>query len=187
MHAELTMGLGLAAPPPGLHGARPGGGARDGPGQPAVHCGRADSAVGYRYHRTPHRRRSEREEIAVLKAQGAGVREIARRLGRDPSTIRLREYVQERLSGQVRRLDGTPVPGPVAAPWKGRNKPSPSLATGRLPAPSARLNRSDRRQRRSYWYRLYFAIRAVSFWVYCGSVAYPALCISATNLSGSRT
>jgi len=107
----------------------------------------------------------EREEIAVLKGQGLGVREIARRVGRDPSTIsrelrrnaatrggrldyrasvaqwkaellaqrpktaklvtnnRLREYVQERLSGQVRRPDGTPVPGPVAAPWKGRNKP----------------------------------------------------------------
>ena len=29
----------------------------------------------------------EREEIAVLKAQGAGVREIARRLGRSPSTV----------------------------------------------------------------------------------------------------
>jgi IS30 family transposase len=107
----------------------------------------------------------EREEIAMLKAQGAGVREIARRLGRDPSTIsrelrrnaatrggkldyrasvaqwkaellaqrpktaklvaneRLREYVKERLSGQVRRPDGTPAPGPVTAPWKGRNKP----------------------------------------------------------------
>lgn len=100
----------------------------------------------------------EREEIAVLWAQGAGVREIARRLGRDPSTIsrelrrnaatrggkldcrasvaqwkaellarrpktaklagdqRLREYVQERLSGQVRHPDGTPVRGPAAAP-----------------------------------------------------------------------
>jgi IS30 family transposase len=30
----------------------------------------------------------EREEIAILKAQGAGVRTIARSLGRDPSTIR---------------------------------------------------------------------------------------------------
>jgi transposase-like protein len=29
----------------------------------------------------------EREEIALLKAQGAGVREIARHLGRDPSTV----------------------------------------------------------------------------------------------------
>ncbi|MDT7728850.1 MAG: hypothetical protein QOI21_5426 [Actinomycetota bacterium] len=107
----------------------------------------------------------EREEIAVLKAQDLGVREIARRLGRDPSTIsrelrrnaatrggtldyrasvaqwkadlvaqrpktaklianqRLHQYVQERLSGEVRRPDGTPVSGPAAAPWKGRNKP----------------------------------------------------------------
>jgi IS30 family transposase len=107
----------------------------------------------------------EREEIAILCARGAGVREIARQLGRAASTIsrelrrnaatrggkleyrasvaqwkaelvaqrprtaklagndRLREYVQERLSGQVRRLDGTPVAGPATAPWKGRNKP----------------------------------------------------------------
>jgi IS30 family transposase len=107
----------------------------------------------------------EREEIASLKAQGGGVREIARRLGRDPSTIsrelrrnaatrggrldyrpsvaqwkaellarrpktaklveneRLREYVQDRLSGQVHRPDGTPVPGPATGPWKGRNRP----------------------------------------------------------------
>jgi len=96
----------------------------------------------------------EREEIALLKGQGLGVREIARRLSRDPSTIsrelrrnaatrggkldyrasvaqwkaellaqrpkvaklvtndRLREYVQQRLSGEVRHPDGTPVPLP---------------------------------------------------------------------------
>src|ERR671921_2528809 len=108
---------------------------------------------------------AEREEIAVLRAEGRGVREIAREIGRSPSTIsrelrrnaatrggkleyrasvaqwkadllarrpkaaklvtndRLREYIQERLSGQVRRLDGTPLSGPVAEPWKGRNKP----------------------------------------------------------------
>src|SRR5215207_9707082 len=107
----------------------------------------------------------EREEIALLNAQGVGVRKIARSLGRAPSTIsrelrrnaatrggkldyrasvaqwkaelvaqrpktaklvaneRLREYVQERLSGEVRRPDGTPVAGPATAPWKGRNKP----------------------------------------------------------------
>ena len=108
---------------------------------------------------------AEREEIAILNAQHAGVRQIARRLGRDASTISrelrrnaatrggrleyrasvaqwkaellaqrpktaklvtnepLRNYVQHRLSGQVRRPDGTPVPGPVTAHWKGRNKP----------------------------------------------------------------
>ena len=111
----------------------------------------------------------EREEIATLRARGAGVREIARRLGRDPSTVsrelrrnaatragrldyrasvaqwkaellalrpktaklvaneRLREYVQERLSGQLRHPDGTPVPGPVAARWKG---PQQAAASG---------------------------------------------------------
>jgi IS30 family transposase len=107
----------------------------------------------------------EREEIAALKARGVGMREIARRLGRDPSTIsrelrrnaatrggkldyrasvaqwkaellarrpktaklvtndRLREYVQQRLSGEVRGHDGMPAPGPDAVPWNGRNKP----------------------------------------------------------------
>src|SRR5436309_11218949 len=106
----------------------------------------------------------EREEIALLRARGEGVREIARELGRSPSTIsrelrrnaatrggkldyrpsvaqwkaelmarrpktaklavddRLREYVQERLAGQIRRPDGAAVPGPVMAAWKGRNK-----------------------------------------------------------------
>jgi len=128
----------------------------------------------------------EREEIAVLKAQGAGVREMARCLGRAPSTIsrelrrnaatrggkldyrasvaqwkaelvaqrpktaklvaneRLCEYVQERLSGHVRRPDGTPIAGPRTAAWKGRNKPhrgdrrwvrawSPEQIASRLP------------------------------------------------------
>src|SRR3954463_2651174 len=108
---------------------------------------------------------AEREEIALLKAQGKGVREIARTIGRDPGTVsrelrrnaatrsgkrvyravvgqwkaqqaakrpktaklvsndRLREYVQERLSGSVRRPDGTVVAGPKPPAWKGLNKP----------------------------------------------------------------
>ncbi len=108
---------------------------------------------------------TEREEIAVLKAQHHGVREIARRIGRDPSTIsrelrrnaatrasqrgyrasvahwkaelaakrpktaklaandRLRDYVQDRLSGTVMHPDRTLVAGPVVPVWKGRNKP----------------------------------------------------------------
>ena len=108
---------------------------------------------------------AEREEIALLRAQGHGVREIARRIGRDPGTVSgelrcnaatrsgklvyralvaqwkaqqaakrpktaklvnndgLREYVQERLDGSVRRPDGTIVTGPVTPAWKGLNKP----------------------------------------------------------------
>jgi IS30 family transposase len=107
---------------------------------------------------------AEREDIAVWHAQQVSAREIARRLGRDPSTIsrelrrnastrtnrlnykasiaqwhaerrarrpktaklvgnaRLREYVQERLSGVVRTAGGR-VAGPAGPAWKGRNKP----------------------------------------------------------------
>ena len=114
----------------------------------------------------------EREEIALLRAEGTGVREIARRLGRSPSTIsrelrrnaatrggkleyrasvaqwkaelmarrpktaklaadeRLRDYVQERLAGQVRRPDGAAVPGPATRAWKGRDKPLRARTAG---------------------------------------------------------
>ncbi len=108
---------------------------------------------------------AEREEIALLKAQARGVRQIARAVGRDPGTIsrelrrnaatrggtldyrasvaqwkadlaarrpktaklvtdpRLHAYVQERLSGQVRRPDGTTVRGPAPPRFTGNNKP----------------------------------------------------------------
>ncbi|GAA2587793.1 IS30 family transposase [Microbacterium binotii] len=107
----------------------------------------------------------EREEIALLKAQGRGVREIARSVGRSPSTISrelrrnaatrgakldyrasvaqwkaeliarrpkvaklvanpsLHAYVQERLSGQISRPDGSVIAGPSTTAWTGRNKP----------------------------------------------------------------
>lgn len=106
----------------------------------------------------------EREYIALLKAQGLGVREIARRVGRHPSTIsrelrrnastrtwrldyepslaqwhaerrpgrpkvaklvtndRLRDYVQDRLAGVVRAPGGREV-GPDVVARKGRGKP----------------------------------------------------------------
>ena len=104
---------------------------------------------------------AEREAIALWRATGCGVREIARRLGRSPSTIsrelrrnaatrggrldyrastaqwhaelrarrpkpaklavnaRLREYVQDRLCGAVKRPDGSVVAGPDVR-WIGR-------------------------------------------------------------------
>lgn len=106
----------------------------------------------------------EREDIAILRAQDVGVREIARRLRRNPSTIsrelrrnastrtwrleykasiaqwhaerrarrpkvaklvaneRLREYVQDRLSGVVRGAGGRTA-GPQGQKWNGKNKP----------------------------------------------------------------
>jgi IS30 family transposase len=104
---------------------------------------------------------AEREEIALLRARGCGVREIACLVGRAASTIsrelrrnaatrsggleyrattaqwhadrrvrrpkpaklavnpRLREYVQERLSGAIARPDGSRVAGPDVR-WIGR-------------------------------------------------------------------
>ena len=128
---------------------------------------------------------TEREDIAIWHAQQLSAREIARRLGRDPSTIsrelrrnastrtysldykasiaqwhaerrgrrpkvaklvvndRLREYVQDRLSGVVHTVDGEVV-GPAGPEWRGRNKPhrgdrrwvtawSPEQIANRLP------------------------------------------------------
>jgi len=107
---------------------------------------------------------AEREEIALLRAEGKGVREIAREIDRSPSTVSrelrrnaatrggkleywasvaqwkaellaarpktaklaanepLREYVQQRLAGEIRRPDGVAC-GPQTTPWKGPNKP----------------------------------------------------------------
>ena len=108
---------------------------------------------------------AEREEIALLRVQGKGVREIARAISRDPGTIsrelrrnaavryggrgyrasvaqwkadlaarrpkvaklvanpRLHAYVLERLSGQIRRPDGTVIAGPQPPRFTGNNKP----------------------------------------------------------------
>ncbi len=54
----------------------------------------------------------EREEIALLKAQGKGVREIAREIGRDPGTVsrELRRNAATRSGKQVYRA--------VVAQWK---------------------------------------------------------------------
>ncbi len=71
-------------------------------------------------------------------------------LARRPKTAklvanqRLRDYVQDRLAGVIRRADGTEVTGPEAPAWEGRNKPrredrrwvtawSPEQIANRLP------------------------------------------------------
>lgn len=61
-----------------------------------------------------------RAVVAQWKAQQAAKRpKTAKLVGNG----RLREYVQDRLAGDVRRPDGTIIPGPATPPWKGLNKP----------------------------------------------------------------
>ncbi|WP_420846714.1 IS30 family transposase [Nocardioides caldifontis] len=61
-----------------------------------------------------------RAVVAQWKAQQAAKRpKTAKLVGNE----RLCEYVQDRLAGNVRRSDGTIVPGPQTRPWKGLNKP----------------------------------------------------------------
>lgn len=61
--------------------------------------------------------REYRATVAQWKAQQAAKRPKVAKLVTD---ARLREYVQQRLDGTVRRADGTVVAGPDAPGWKGR-------------------------------------------------------------------
>lgn len=61
-----------------------------------------------------------RATVAQWKAQQAAKRPKIAKLVENP---RLLEYVQDRLAGDVRRPDGTIVPGPTPPAWKGLNKP----------------------------------------------------------------
>lgn len=74
-------------------------------------------------------RRNAATRAGTLDYRASVAQWRAELLARRPQTARLvvneplREYVQERLAGQVRFPDGTPVTGPGTVPWKGRNKP----------------------------------------------------------------
>ncbi|OSM41976.1 IS30 family transposase [Nesterenkonia sp. PF2B19] len=61
-----------------------------------------------------------RATVAQWKAQQAAKRPKPAKLA---TNDRLREYVQDRLAGNVCRPDGTTVEGPSTPQWKGRNKP----------------------------------------------------------------
>lgn len=58
--------------------------------------------------------------VAQWKAQQAAKRPKTARLA---ANDRLRDYVQQRLAGNIRRPDGTLVLGPEPPAWKGLNKP----------------------------------------------------------------
>ncbi len=61
---------------------------------------------------------AEREEIALLKAQGRGVREIAGAIGRHPSTI------SRELRRNAATRGGKPVYRATVAQWKAQRRPS---------------------------------------------------------------
>src|ERR671929_1900673 len=72
---DAAMGVGVSQPV-GFRGFREAG------GMPPTHLSRSSKPLSGRYLSF-----AEREEIALLRAQGHGRREVARRLGRAPSTI----------------------------------------------------------------------------------------------------
>jgi len=61
-----------------------------------------------------------RASVAQWKADMVARRPKVAKLVANP---RLHAYVQERLSGQISRADGTVIVGPATGKWTGRNKP----------------------------------------------------------------
>ncbi len=89
----------------------------------AQRLGRSPSTISRELRRNAATRGGKldyRASVAQWKAELVARRPKTAKL---VTNDRLRGYVQERLSGQVRRPDGTTVLGPKAAPWKGRGKP----------------------------------------------------------------
>lgn len=85
--------------------------------------GRDPGTISHKLRRNAATRSGKQEyqaTVAQWKAQQAAKRPKASKIaGND----RLREYIQERLAGSVRRPDGTIVTGPGTPAWKGLNKP----------------------------------------------------------------
>ena len=85
--------------------------------------GRAPSTISRELRRNAATRGGKleyRASVAQWKAELVAQRPKTAKL---LANEQLRDYVQERLAGQVCRPDGTPVQGPATAPWKGRGKP----------------------------------------------------------------
>ena len=93
---------------------------------------------------------TEREEITVLKAQGVGVRQIARRVGRSPSTIsrELRRNAATRgglLGTGPRPRSGTPIGVPGARRWPSSPATTRSGGTCRTGSPAGSPRPTARR------------------------------------------
>ncbi len=89
----------------------------------ARRLGRSPGTISRELRRNAATRSGKQEYrplVAQWKAQQAAKRPKPAKLVQNET---LRNYVQERLSGEVRLPDGTIVPGPAAPAWKGLNKP----------------------------------------------------------------
>lgn len=85
--------------------------------------GRDPGTISRELHRdaaTRNGRQEYRATVAQWNARQAAARPKTVKLVDNPT---LREYVQDRLAGKVRRTDSTVVAGPTPPPWKGLNKP----------------------------------------------------------------
>jgi len=88
----------------------------------AREMGRDPSTISRELRRNAATRSGNREyraTVAQWKAQTAARRPKPAKLATNP---RLNEYVRQRLSGELKRPDGTAAPGPPTT-WKGLNKP----------------------------------------------------------------
>jgi IS30 family transposase len=89
----------------------------------AGEIGRSPSTISRELRRNAATRGGKleyRASVAQWKAELVARRPKTAKLAADD---RLRDYVQDRLAGKVRRPDGTAVAGPSVKSWKGRNKP----------------------------------------------------------------
>src|SRR4051794_5702384 len=111
---DAAMGVGVSQPV-GFRRFRAAG------GMPPSHLSRSSKPLSGRYLSF-----AEREEIALSRAQGHGRREVARRLGRAPSTIsrELRRNAATRGGGLEDRATTPPGPAGGAAPPPQPAKPA---------------------------------------------------------------
>lgn len=89
----------------------------------AVALGRSPSTISRELRRNAATRSGTlqyRASVAHWKAELFARRPKETKLQTNP---RLREYVHQRLSGQIYDADGNPVAGPAVGQWTGRNKP----------------------------------------------------------------
>ena len=85
--------------------------------------GRAPSTVSRELRRNASTRTYRLDYKASVAQRHAERRARRPKTAKLVSNDRLRQYVQDKLSGVVRGADGQVVAGPAGTQWKARNKP----------------------------------------------------------------